>query len=62
MKNQKKKDMKVLSKVTASEQESIDFSYLSYLCLSQSTVLGYLQLPPSQKVETKVEKSTIAFA
>ena len=62
MKKKGKKEITVLPKVSASEQESVDFSYLNYLCVSESTVLDYLQSWPSEEVEAKPEKSATALA
>jgi len=62
MKKGEKKEITALPKLSASEQVSISFSYLDYLCVSESTVLAYLQLRRPEEVETEPEKSAIAFA
>jgi len=46
MKKEEKKII-ILSEPSALEQKSIVFSYLDYLCVSESTVLHHLQSPPS---------------
>ena len=62
MKKEKTKEVVVLIEPPASQQKSIDFSYLNYLFISESTVLNYLQLPPLEEVEAEPEKSAIALA
>jgi len=56
MKKEEKKII-ILSEPSALEQESIVFPYLDYLCVSESTVLHHLQLPPLKQVKAKPEKS-----
>jgi len=62
MKKGKKKEITALLKPRALEQIPIDFSYLNYLCVSESTVLAYLQLRRPEEVEAEPEESAIAFA
>lgn len=62
MKKEREKTIAAPPKPSAPEQISIYFPYLNYLCVTESTVLGYLQLQPPEEVEAEPEKSAIALA
>ena len=62
MKKERKTEITILPKPNALEQIPIYFSYLDYLCVNESTVLGYLQLPQLEEVKDKDQESITAFA
>lgn len=57
----KEEEATVLKKPPALQQMSIESFYLSSLVTAESTILGHLQLPRSEKTETKAEESDTAL-
>lgn len=59
MKKNENKEVIILTEPPASQQTSVDFTYVDCLRISESTVLSYLQLIPPEAVEVGPEKSAI---
>ena len=56
MKKKETKKVIVLNDFQAQQQISTDFAYLSYLVISDATVLGNLQLPSLEEPEGEPQK------
>jgi len=56
MKKNKAQGVNILNEPPVSKDTSIEFAYLAYLAVSESTVLGYLELPFQEEEEVKPRK------
>jgi len=57
-----KKEKETIFTEPRQQQVSVEFNYLSYLCVSEATILEYLQLPPQKEPEGEPEKLAVASA
>jgi hypothetical protein len=62
MKKEKTKKVIVVSDFQAQQQICINFAYLSYLIISDATVLGDLQLPFIEEPEDELHKLDVVLA
>ena len=58
----RKREKGIILTEPGQQQVSVEFNYLSHLCVSEATILEYLQLPPQKEPEGKPENLAVASA